>query len=225
MTSAELTDSELLAAHTSGNPDAFGTLFARHRDRLWAVALRTTGHPEDAADALQDAMIAAFRRASSFRGDSQVTTWLHRIVVNACLDRLRANKVRRADSLPDDLEEYGDRGSVISMSDEVTPDQAALAAERRADVLRALATLPDEQRAALVLVDMEGYSVADAAAILDCATGTIKSRCARGRAKLAPLLGVHAPHEPDHPEPRNQPPDPPVRSPGPVRGPPPTAPA
>ncbi len=220
MTATDRTDAELLQAHAAGDAAAFGDLFARHRDRLWAVALRTTGHPEDAADALQEAMIAAFRRASGFRGDSQVTTWLHRIVVNACLDRLRANKVRRADSLPDDLDEYGDRGSLLSMSDDITPDDAALASERRADVLEALASLADEQRAALVLVDMEGYSVAEAAAILDCAVGTVKSRCARGRAKLAPLLGVHAPDEPDHSAPGNQPPPPPVRSSGPVRGPP-----
>ena len=71
-------------------------IFSRHRDRLWAVAIRTLGDPEEAADALQDAMISAFRRASSFRGDSAVTTWLHRIVVNACLDRLRRRAARPA---------------------------------------------------------------------------------------------------------------------------------
>lgn len=213
-------DAELLAAHAAGDPEAFGVLFGRHRDRLWAVALRTTGHPEDAADALQEAMIAAFRRADSFRGDAQVTTWLHRIVVNACLDRLRANKVRRAEALPDDLEDHGDRTSLAARPEEPTPVDAAIAAERRTDVLRALATLPEEQRAALVLVDMEGYSVADAAAILDCAVGTVKSRCARGRARLAPLLGLHAPQARGEGAPGNRPPAPPVESPGPVRGPP-----
>ena len=69
--------------HSVGDPDAFGELFGRHRDRLRAVAVRTLSDPEEAADALQDAMIAALRRADSFRGDSAVTTWLHRIVVNA----------------------------------------------------------------------------------------------------------------------------------------------
>src|SRR3954447_22971100 len=99
-----LPDRDLLRAHVDGDSEAFGLLFARHRDRLWAVALRTTRDPEDAADALQDAMIAAFRRADAFRGDSAVTTWLHRIVVNACLDRLRRRAVRRAEPLPDDLD-------------------------------------------------------------------------------------------------------------------------
>jgi len=87
-------DQELLQLHIDGDPDAFGVLFQRHRDRLWAVAIRTLGDPEEAADALQDAMIAAFRRASSFRGDSAVTTWLHRIVVNAALDRMRRRASR-----------------------------------------------------------------------------------------------------------------------------------
>ncbi len=82
----------------SGDNDAFGMLFARHRERLWAVAVRTLGDPDDAGDALQDAMISAFRRAGSFRGDSAVTTWLHRIVVNACLDLLRRRAARPATS-------------------------------------------------------------------------------------------------------------------------------
>ena len=113
----EDSDVALLEAHLAGDPDAFGELFRRHRDRLWAVALRTTGNPEDAADALQDALISAFRRADSFRGDAAVTTWLHRIVVNACLDRLRRRKVRAADPLPDDLDEAAARGAVLAGPD------------------------------------------------------------------------------------------------------------
>ena len=184
-----LSDRDLLRAHVDGDPDAFGELFARHRERLWAVALRTTGNREDAADALQDAMVSAFRRAAGFRGDAAVTTWLHRVVVNACLDRLRAEKVRAADALPDDVETQLRRGALQAASSP-DPEDSAVASERRRAVLRALATLPGEQRAALVLVDMEGYGVAEAAEILDCAVGTVKSRCARGRARLAPLLGV-----------------------------------
>lgn len=196
-------DVALLDAHRAGDPQAFGVLFTRHRDRLWAVALRTTGNPEDAADALQEAMISAFTRAASFRGDSQVTTWLHRIVVNACLDRLRRIAVRRADPLPDDLEEHARRGDVLATgASGDAPEQAALAADRRARVLAALARLPPDQRAALVLVDMEGYPVDEAARILDCPAGTVKSRCARGRARLAVLLGGTGP-PPDASHPRN----------------------
>ena len=221
MTADERTDPELLAAHVQGDADAFGVLFARHRDRLWAVALRTMGNPDDAADGLQDGLIAAYRRAGSFRGDAQVTTWLHRVVVNACLDRLRAAKVRRAETLPDDVDERRDRGS-LATSDPADPADEAVTAERRRMVVTALAELPAEQRAALVLVDMEGHSVADAAAMLDCAVGTVKSRCSRGRARLAERLGVLAPataRDPDHAVPRNLPESPPVRSTEP-RGPP-----
>lgn len=207
----ELADTELLDAHRDGDPDAFGVLFTRHRDRLWAVALRTTGNPEDAADALQEAMISAYRRADSFRGDALVTTWLHRIVVNACLDRLRRNKVRAAQPLPDDLEEYAGRGAVLAADDVSSdPEAHAVLADRRRALLAALDQLPPDQKAAVVLVDLEGLPVEEAARILDCPTGTVKSRCARGRARLAVLLaasgiGTAEPsaashHEaPDHP--------------------------
>ncbi|MCW2842631.1 MAG: polymerase, sigma subunit, family [Nocardioides sp.] len=207
------TDAALLQAHVDGDPDAFGELFARHQDRLWAVAMRTMGNPEDAADGLQDGVIAAFRRAGSFRGEAAVTTWLHRVVVNACLDRLRAAKVRRTEALPDDLEEYGNRGSLASATDaSEDPADVSVRGERRRAVLDALATLPAEQRATLVLVDMEGYPVAEVAEILDCAVGTVKSRCSRGRARLAEVLGVLGTEgDPDHPRSGNPPPPPPVR--------------
>ncbi|GEP39930.1 RNA polymerase sigma factor SigM [Nocardioides psychrotolerans] len=206
-------DADLLRAHVDGDTEAFGILFRRHRDRLWAVALRTMGNPEDAADGLQDGLIAAYRRAGSFRGEAQVTTWLHRVIVNACLDRIRAAKVRRAVPLPDDLEDYGDRGALIAHT-EATSDPADLAVrdERRDRVLAALGGLPAEQRAALVLVDMEGYPVAEVALMLDCAEGTVKSRCSRGRARLAVALELLAPgREQDHEPPRNPPVVAPVR--------------
>jgi len=222
-------DRALLSAHLGGDPEAFGRLFTRHRDRLWAVALRTTGDREEAADALQDALIAAFRRAESYRGDAAVTTWLHRIVVNACLDRLRRRKVRLADPLPDDLEDRSRQGQVAPVGSATTADAAvvdpadlAVDAERRAAVVAALAQLPLDQRAALVLVDMEGYSVEETARILDCAPGTVKSRCSRGRAKLLPLL-VHLRAETEATSPAgNQPPPPrvpPAQDPGAARAP------
>ena len=215
-------DADLLRAHVDGDPEAFGRLFARHRDRLWAVALRTMGNPEDAADGLQDGLVAAYRRAGSFRGEAAVTTWLHRVVVNACLDRLRAARSRRAEPLPDDLEEYERRGSLSSAAPEAEdPAELAVHGDRRRAVVAALATLPAEQRAALVLVDMEGYPVAEAAEILGCAVGTVKSRCSRGRARLAEVLVLFAPgREGDHPDPGNPDPSPSVRSTEAPRGPP-----
>ena len=175
-------DRALMSAHIAGDPHAFNEIVRRHRDRLWAVALRTTCDREEAADALQDALISAFRRAQTFRGDAQLTTWLHRIVVNACLDRMRRRNARPTSPLP----ETEDRDDQLAADDQT--DSVAEVSERRADVMAALARLSEDQRAALVLVDMEGYSVDEAATLLDCAPGTVKSRCSRGRLKLVPLL-------------------------------------
>jgi len=177
----ERTDAELLSAHVAGDTDAFNRLVARHRDRLWAVALRTTGDPEDAADGLQEALLSAFRNAASFRGDAAVTTRLHRVVVNASLDRLRRKAARPAVPLPDQESDPGHR----MLAD---PRDPLGARELRIEIEKALAELPIDQRAAIVLVDIEGYSVEDAARVLECPTGTVKSRCARGRAKLAARL-------------------------------------
>ena len=182
-------DAELLRLHLAGDQEAFGALFLRHKERLWAVALRIVCDPDDAADALQEAMISAFRRADNFRGDSAVTTWLHRIVVNASLDLLRRRASRRSVSWsgdPDELAVPEPRTDAAA----VGGGQAgrADAVDTRLDVDTALRALPPPQRAALVLVDMLGYPVADAAAILGVSEGTVKSRCARGRVRLLPYL-------------------------------------
>jgi RNA polymerase sigma-70 factor (ECF subfamily) len=176
----EPSDATLLRRHADGDSDAFGLLFRRHKDRLWAVALRITCDPDDAADALQEAMISAFRRAGDFRGESAVTTWLHRIVVNASLDLLRRRSARSVgwSGDPDDLPVPEPRQGVDSSA----------STDSRLDVDAAMRTLPPPQRAALVLVDMLGFSVADASAILGISAGTVKSRCARGRARLLPYL-------------------------------------
>lgn len=177
-------DADLLAAHAAGDPAAFAELVRRHRDRLWAVAVRTLGDRDEAADAVQDALLSAYRAAgpggttARFRGEAAVTTWLHRIVVNACLDRARRRAARPTLPLPEE-----------GPGEPPAPDRVD-AAETGLLVRRALAQLPADQRAALVLVDMGGWSVEDAASVLGVPTGTVKSRCARGRARLLPLLAA-----------------------------------
>ncbi len=175
-------DADLLGRHVAGDPDAFGELFRRHRDRLWAVAVRTLGDPEEAADALQDAMIAAFQKAEGFRGDSAVATWLHRIVVNAALDRMRRRAARPATPCRDEEALDALASSGQSLADPSASSDTAI------DVRAALQRLVPEQQGALVLVDMLGYSVADAAQVLGVSAGTVKSRAARGRARLLPRL-------------------------------------
>jgi RNA polymerase sigma-70 factor (ECF subfamily) len=172
-------DRDLLRRHLDGDRDAFSELVRRHQDRLWAVALRTLGHREEAADALQDALLSAYRSAGSYRGDARVTTWLHRIVVNACLDRVRRAKVRPTVALPDD----GDPAGPADLRDPLADRETAI------EIEAALAMLPEDQRVALVLVDVHGMPVDDVAAVLGVPAGTVKSRCSRGRGRLALQLG------------------------------------
>lgn len=178
VTAPARTDGDLVAAHLRGDPHAFGELVRRHRERLWLVALRTLRDPDEAADALQEAFLSAFRGAGSFRSEAAVSTWLHRIVVNACLDRIRRRSVRATVPLPED-----------GLGEPAMPGDEMARRETRLAVADALAELPAEQRLPIVLVDVQGYSVTEAAAILGVPEGTVKSRCARGRAKLAILLG------------------------------------
>ncbi|WP_460808717.1 RNA polymerase sigma factor SigM [Micromonospora zhanjiangensis] len=177
----------MLRAHVTGDRDAFAELFHRHRDRLWAVALRTLADREEAADALQDALLSAHRAAPRFRGDSAVTTWLHRIVVNACLDRIRRRQARPTVPLPDGARAT-DHGAGTGWGG-TEPAAPAPDHDTALVVREALAGLPVEQRAALILVDVQGYPVAEVAEMLGVAEGTVKSRCARGRARLAMQLG------------------------------------
>ena len=167
-------DAGLLDAHLAGDPDAFGELVRRHRDVLWAVALRTTGNPSDAEDAVQEALVSALRSVERFERRSAVRTWLYRIVVNASLDRLRRNAARPAGSL-----EGIDVPSGVDEADRTST---------RMDVMSALQTLSPGQRAAVVLVHIEGMSVAEAAEVLELPEGTVKSRCSRARAQLALVL-------------------------------------
>ena len=183
---ADQQDRALLAASADGDLEAFGALVARHQGRLWAVALRTLGDREEAADALQDALLSAYRARGSYRGDARVTTWLHRIVVNACLDRVRRRAVRPTVPLE------------VSAGDRADPRDALGDRETSLEVEAALAALPIDQRTAILLVDVQGMPVADAAAVLGVRVGTVKSRCSRGRARLALTLG-HLRNRPDPP--------------------------
>ena len=172
----DVRDRALLAAHLSGDGDAFDELVRRHLDRLWAVAVGTLGEREEAADALQDALLNAYRSAATYRGEARVTTWLHRVVVNACLDRVRRRAARPTVPLPTSGDEPATR-------DELGDRETSM------EVHTALAGLPGDQRAALVLVDLHGMPVQDAARVLGVPVGTVKSRCSRGRARLAVSLG------------------------------------
>lgn len=170
-------DTDLLTAHVAGDRQAFGALFTRHWPRLYRLARARGSTPEDAEDVVQEAMLGALRAACNFRYDSAVSSWLYRIVVNACADRLRRNAVRPATGPLDESHPIVDQHARMETSLVV-----------RQAVLR----LPPGQRAAVLAVDMHGYSVSDAARLLGVAEGTVKSRRARARGSLAVLLRPQA---------------------------------
>lgn len=182
-------DAELLAAHVAGDRYAFEELVLRHHGQLRRLAYLTSRHHDDADDAVQDALLSAHRTAASFRFDSAVSSWLYRIVVNACLDRLRRSRNQPCATHYDDVGHGQLRDPAGDPTHRV--DTAIV-------VERALLQLPVEQRAAVVAVDMQGYSVAETARLLGVAEGTVKSRCARARAKLARSLHYFEDDERQH---------------------------
>lgn len=178
------TDAELLDAHVAGDPEAFSALIRRHYDYLWRLAIRTSFNRDDAAEALQEALVSAYRRAHTFRHACPVQGWLYRIVVNACLDKMRAQRLRTHTQLTPALHER------ITLRDHFHQDPAYAII-----VAEALSELPDDQRDAVVVVDMLGCTVAEASHLLNIPPGTVKSRCSRGRGKLSVLLdGVSITH-------------------------------
>lgn len=172
-----MTDVELLDAHVAGDPDAFSALVRRHYDYLWRLAIRTSFNRDDAAEALQEALVSAYRKADTFRHACPVQGWLYRIVVNACLDKMRAQRLRTHTELTPTLHEQ------ISLRDHFHQDPAYAII-----VAEALSEISCEQRDAVVVVDMLRCTVAEASLLLNVPPGTVKSRCSRGRARLADLL-------------------------------------
>ncbi len=194
-------DAALVVAAQGGDRAALETLLRRHHARIWAVCRRLAGNDADAADATQEAMLLIVRRLGTFDGRSRFTTWAHRVATNACLDELRRRKRRPARGLPDD---DPDSGQVLVAADQPVDRQVS----ERLTVDAALAQLPEEFRVPVVLRDVVGHDYAEIAAILDIPPGTVRSRIARGRSRLADLLADQAPgRTADHdgnPEPTDQ---------------------
>ena len=173
----------LIERAARGDGAAFSDLMAVHEAKMYAVALRMCGNHEDAQDCLQDAMIRIYRAISGFKGQSSFSTWVYRITTNTCLDELRRRKTRQNTSL-DGLLDAG-----WSPSDDMdTPERHALASERRREISRAIAELPEDMRAAIILRDVQGFAYDEIAEMLGANVGTIKSRISRGREKLREKL-------------------------------------
>lgn len=171
-------EAQLLAGVVAGDHDAFTTIMTRHEDRVFSVCLRIMGDRERALDAAQETFLTTYRKASQFQGKAALGTWIYRIAVNTCYDMLRKEKRRRADPLPDHVDPVDRRA-----------EDALESVTLRPDLLAALAKLPSDFRAAVVLTDIEGLGLAEVAEILEVPVGTVKSRVFRGRRLLAAELG------------------------------------
>lgn len=171
-------DIDLLARVVSGDREAFETVMRDNEDRVFSVCLRILGDRESALDATQDTFLTVFRKAGQFRGGSAASTWIYRIAVNTCYDQIRKTRRRRTDPLPDHVDP-------ADPAAEEAVDSAAL----RPEIEHALAELPADFRAALILADLEGLSLPATAEILGVPVGTVKSRLFRGRRLLADRLG------------------------------------
>lgn len=172
------TDLELLLDHVSGDDTAFPLIVRRTSGAAWAVVLKITANEEDAADAFQETYLSAHRAAANFRGDSAVGTWIHRIAVNAALACVK----KRQKNLTSELADLED----IEVQTNTTPNVSLVhPSDAHLEVTRSLSFLPHEQQQTILLVDMYGYTQVDAAEILGCAEGTIKSRLSRARRALA----------------------------------------
>ena len=171
-------DVELIGRYLAGDIDAFNELMEAHEQRVFAICYRMLHDRDAALDATQDTFLTVFRKADRYRAQAAFSTWLYRVAVNTCYDHLRRQKRKQADPLPE-AHDPADRSA----------GDAFEAAEVRTEIQEALAALSPEYAAAVVLVDLQGMSLEQAADTLDVPTGTVKSRLFRARRQLSEKLG------------------------------------
>jgi len=177
-TRAEPSDEQLVTAAQGGDRRALDDLLRRHYDRVYAICRRMTGNDADALDATQDALIAITRGLGRYDGRARFTTWSYRVATNACLDELRRRKRR---PVPQEDTVFEAVPSSAPRLDQAVAD--------RLTIDEALAQLPGDFRAAVVLRDVIGLDYADISEVLSIPPGTVRSRIARGRRTLADRIG------------------------------------
>lgn len=187
----------LIARSQQGDRAAFNRLVERHQAGAYALALRMLGDADVAADVTQDAFFSAYRAINSFRGAS-FRAWLYRIVSNGCMDYWRAQGRKPTSSLDaalaherdsDMMGQGGESGLPAAMIDPSwDPEHVALRSEMIAQIQQALLRLPEDQRLAVILSDIQGLAYEEIARVMNTSLGTVKSRISRGRGRLRDLL-------------------------------------
>lgn len=190
---AEIDDKRLLDRLRRGEEAAFAELMRAHGGHLLAVARRMLRSDEDASDAVQEAFLSAFRALERFQGDSRLSTWLHRIVVNACLMKLRTRRRKPEESIDDLLPGFLEDGHQAHPATPWREDAGdALQRERERVVVReAIDRLPESHRTVLLLRDVEELDTDETARLLGLSTSAVKTRLHRARQALRTLLDPH----------------------------------
>ncbi len=180
-------DVALFKAAQRGDMQAFEELVARHRDKVYARAFSMMRNEEDAIDLSQEAWVKAWQRLKQFQGDSSFLTWMTRIVINLCLDKLRKQKRERAESI-ENLEE--ESGGVERQMPITTPNptEKLERSELRARIDKALGQLSYEHRTVLILHEFEELEYKEIAKRMQCSIGTVMSRLFYARRKMAVLM-------------------------------------
>jgi RNA polymerase sigma-70 factor, ECF subfamily len=174
-------DRKLVARCRTGDRDACEELYGRHAPRVLGLARRMVGPSDDAEDAMQDVFLAVFRKLESFRGESTLATWIYRLAMNVCLDRLRSRGSRER--------KVTDAFDVDDAAHVAAPAPAGrLSPGAQIDLERAIAALPDAARAAFLLHDVEGFDHREVGAILGIAEGTSKSQVHKARLRIRAFL-------------------------------------
>ena len=188
----EGSEARQIEAARRGDLAAFNSLVLLYQARVYNLCYRMLGDPDEAADATQDAFLSAWRAMSRFKGEG-FRTWLMRIATNGCLDVLRARKRHPTFSLdsPAISDGEGEELEPLPIADpdpSIDPLGSALRAEVADTIQAGLSLLPEDQRAALVLVDMQGYSYEEVATVTGTNLGTVKSRINRARGRMRDYL-------------------------------------
>lgn len=176
----------LLARAKKGEIAAFESLMTAYENRIYSLALRSTGSEQDAADITQEVFLRAWKNLDSFRGDSSLSTWLYRVTSNLCVDFARK---KAAEGMPSSIDDEESPAADLADPSRITqPEAAAENSELREELQFALAQLSEEHRRVVLLRDVAGMTYTDIARTLGLEEGTVKSRLARARAGLRKIL-------------------------------------